>query len=99
MIARLLGAALLIPALGAAQTPIAPKLGADIAPTVATTTDVPAQRIPSVVTICTDPIARRCWTVAGVSDCDGSERVATLPADSAEAGARLRACWAALTRQ
>jgi len=97
MIARLLGPVVLVPALAAAQTPMAPKLGAAIAPTAATSIDAPAQRLPSLVTICRDHAARRCWTIAGASDCDGGERVTTAPAGSPEAGAQLRACWDGLS--
>ena len=98
MIARLLGAALLVPALAAAQVPMVPTLGADVAPTAATE-NAAAQRLPSVVTICSDRRARRCWTVAGTSDCAGAERVATVAADSPDAGAKLRACWDALSAE
>jgi len=96
----MIGRAALLVALAAAIAPaqeaVAPKLGADPPPPAASD-PAPAQRLPAVVTICADRAARRCWTVAG-RDCGApGERVVTVPAGAPETGARLRACWDAVT--
>lgn len=72
-----------------AQDPVAPKLSGDV-PQPAAREEAPAQPVPSVVTICIDHAARRCWTAAGESGCE--QVFATVPAGSPDVGSRLRAC-------
>ena len=95
MIALLLALLLLVPAAVHAELPMAPTLGAELAPAPAGA-EPTALAIPAQVTICIDRAARRCWTVAGATGCGNAAGIATVAADSPEAGARLRACWDAL---
>jgi hypothetical protein len=54
--------------------------------------------VPSTLTICIDRTAQRCWSAVMAAECarrsqGGAEIFASVPANSPEAGNRLRACW------
>ena len=66
--------------------------------------EAPSQALPTVMTICADRAARRCWTEAGATACETEEGKAEVFAVVAVNGAesegpvRLERCWSEMKR-
>jgi hypothetical protein len=97
MIAPLVAMLVLLAGSADAQEPVAPNLtGETPAPTLHDGGG--ARPVPSMLTICIDRTAQRCWSAVVATECamrsrGAAEVFAAVPADSPEAGERLRACW------
>jgi hypothetical protein len=97
MIVRLVALLVLLAGAAGAQTPPAPlPIGETPGPTAHGGDET--LPVPSTLTICIDRTAQRCWSAVMAAECarrsqGGAEVYASVPANSAEAGQRLRACW------
>lgn len=97
MIARLLVMLVVLAGGARAQEAVAPTL-TDEVPAPKAQRGGAAPSVPSTLTICIDRTAQRCWSAVTAAECakrsqGGAEVFASVVADSAESGQRLRACW------